>query len=489
MTPLAVLAGQGPGAQASVCRAREAQPRWAALEIHRRASVLREAARRLAGDADSLAAAIVTASGRPLAEVWSAEIVPTIDAVGWLARHGPQQLRSRPLARSRLQWYFRATRHELRWDPFGVVGIVTPGNSLLFLAIPQVAAALVAGNAVVWKPSPVGTEVAVAAAALLQMAGLEPGLLQVVPGGAESARAVVEAGVDKLFFTGGSEAGRALYRLQAERGRPVGLELSGRHVAIVLDGVDVSLAARGIVWGKLANGGRNCVSVQLVLVERGVADAFLAATAAAFQAVRPGEYGAAPDDGPRLQALVRDALARGARLVMGDGRGPSLLANVAPGMRLVDEEIQGPLLAVAAVDSAEQALDRINAAPHRLSASVWARDVARARRLAARLDVGQVWINEQLHPTAQPAVTLAGRGASGFGAARGSAGLLEMVQPKVVSETPLGAARRHYVPVPAAVVDLFRTTVRVGFTTGLGSRSRALVALARALLRLMRERA
>jgi betaine-aldehyde dehydrogenase len=153
---------------------------------------------------------------------------------------------------------------------------------------------------------------------------------------------VVQA-VDKLFFTGGSAAGLALYRLQAERGRPAVLELSGRHVALVLVDADLSMAARGIAWGKLANRGRNCISVQLALVERPAYADFLSRVGAAM-AVASGAPCVKPTDPReigRLRRLTEEAVERGARLMFGGGTGPALLADVAPGMRVVDEEIRG----------------------------------------------------------------------------------------------------------------------------------------------------
>jgi acyl-CoA reductase-like NAD-dependent aldehyde dehydrogenase len=479
-----------PEPGAAVGQARAAQAAWARAGLRARAAVIRDAARELAGEADRLARSIAEAQARPAADVWSAEIVPTLDAVRWLAGPGARHLRPRALRRSWLQWYFHATRHELLWEPHGVVGIVSPGNALLFLSVPQVAAALVAGNAVIWKPAPAGDAVAIAAVSCFRRAGLGPGLLEVVPGGAEAARALVEGGVDKLFFTGGSAAGHALYRLQAERGRPAALELSGRHVAVVLDGVDLALAARGLVWGKLTGGGRHCVSVQLVLVEAAAAAPLLAEIMRAL-ADPPAPPGPVPDEAARrrLQDLTADAVARGARLIAGDGTGATVLASVARGMRVVEEEIQGPILAVATVESSTAAAAWINQSPYRLSASLWCGEPRRARRLARELDVGQVFINEELQPVAQPAVTLAGRGASGFGASRGWPGLAEMVQPKVVSETPLRASRRHHRAAPPGLVELFRGTVAIAFARGLGPRARAVLGLGRVLARLAAGRA
>lgn len=467
---------------------RAAQPAWVARPLAERARLLEATARALADDGPRLTSLLSEASGQQAAAVWSAEILPTLDALCWLARVGVRHLAPRPLRRSWFQWYVHSTRHTLAWGPFGVVGIITPGNAPLFLSVPQVAAALLAGNGVIWKPAPLGDAVAAISADAFRRAGLPAGPLEVIKGGAEAARAVVEAGVDKLFFTGGSAAGLSLYRLQAERGRPAVLELSGRHVALVLADADVAMAARGITWGKLANRGRNCISVQLALVARPAYADFLARVGQlmARASTWPGSRPTDPREVNRLRHLTEDAVERGARLVAGDGVGPTLLADVTPGMCVVDEEIQGPLLTAAPLETETEAVAWVNRSAYRLSASVWSTDTARARRIAHALDVGQAWINDTLHPVAQPASPLVGRARSGFGASRGLAGLLELVQPKVIAETPLRAARRHYDPMPDAGADLFRHTAGVALGSGAAARLRGLGQLLRTLGGLVR---
>lgn len=456
---------------------------WAAASLAVRGAVLARAARELAG-AEWLVQMAARAAARPVHEVWSAELLPTVDALRWLADAGRSALRPRRLRSSSLQWFFQPARHELHWDALGVVGVISPGNSLLFVPLSQIAGALLGGNAVVWKPAPAGTAIALAVLALLTRAGLPGGVLQVVPGEAEAARAIVRAGIDKLFFTGSAQAGLALYRLQAEAGRPAGLELSGRHAALVLADAPLPRTARGLVWGKLANGGRNCVSVQLVLVERPATNLLVAALGEALTAAWASTPSRVPgDELARFREFVADAVARGACLAhAGPEAGlPAILTDVAPGMRVVDEEVQGPIVAVAGVAAAEDAVAWINGDEARLSASVWSADIRRARRLAARLDVGQVWINDALHPTAQPAVPLAGRGRSGFGASRGLAGLMETVQPKVVSVMPRWAPRFHYRSPGPAAERLFAATARLGVARGLRARLGAAAALLRAI--------
>jgi aldehyde dehydrogenase (NAD+) len=461
--------------------ARRAGVEWAARSLPARGAVLRAAARELAMD-ERLVHTVASVGDRPLHEVWSAELLPTIDALRWLARAGPAALRPRRLPSSRLQWYFRSAQHELHWDPLGVVGLVSPANSPLFLPVSQVAAALLGGNAVLWKPAPGGTDLALAVLEIFRKSGLPPEVLQIVPGGAEAARAVVRAGVDKLLFTGTASAGLALYQLQAAAGRPAVLELSGQHTALVLADAPLAPTARGLVWAKLANGGRHCVSPQLVLVERPLASRLTLALAEALVAAEPAASPVAEENARRLRSLVADAVAQGGRVAHGgpDGGLPALVADVRPGMRVVDEEVQGAVLAVAAVDRAEQAVDWINGSACRLSASVWAGDIVRARQLAATLDVGQVWINDALHPAAQPAAPLAGRGRSGFGASRGWPGLLETVQPKVISVMPRWAPRPYYDRPRPATVHLLAATASLAVARGWRPRLGAALALVRA---------
>jgi acyl-CoA reductase-like NAD-dependent aldehyde dehydrogenase len=209
-----------PSALAAHEAARLPRHAWGAQPLAARAAVIDAAACLMAVEADALVSAIAAASARPATEVWSGEIVPAIDALRWLARDGAKALRPRALSRAHLQWYFRAARHQLSFEPHGVVGVVTPSNSPLFLSVPQIAAALLAGNVVVWKPAPRGGVVAARVAALFQRAGLPPGALRIVEGGAEAARDLVAGGVDKLHFTGGAPPVSSSTACRRERGGP-----------------------------------------------------------------------------------------------------------------------------------------------------------------------------------------------------------------------------------------------------------------------------
>ena len=281
-----------------------------------------------------------------------------------------------------------------------MIGVVTPSNSPLFLTLPQVAAGLLAGNGVVWKPAPAGSTAAFHAAALCYRARLPPALLQIVPGDAEAARDLVQAGVDKLFFTGGSEAGRSLYRLQAVARPPGGAGAVGPPCRA---GPGRRRRRPGRAGTRLGEARQSRAKLRVGAAGPGGAPTLRGVCRGrARRDDRPsrgGGAGGARAGGARAPPRPhrRGPIGRGAR---GAGRREraDLVADVASGMRVVEDEVVGPVLPVAPFDSEELALRWINGSPHRLSASIWSNDVDRARDVAARLDVGQVWINDQLHP-------------------------------------------------------------------------------------------
>jgi len=293
-----------------------------------------------------------------------------------------------------------------RREPYGVVAAITPFNAPVNLMLQKVAPALAMGNAVIVKPAP---EAAVVALQLAEaMSGAVPaGLLAVLPGGPDVALHLVSRpAVRAVSLTGGVAAGEAV---RAAAGiKPVYLELGANSPNIVCADADLERAAVEIAGAAFGASGQQCISAQRVIVERPVVDTFVELFAAAAAALVVGDpTDAATDIGPlvderaaeRVRRHLDDAEARGGKLVL-DGRaedlcfGPSIVRDVPADALVLQQEVFGPVAAVVAVDSVDDAIEAANASDLGLQASCFTSDLATAMRVAEELEAGSVWINE-----------------------------------------------------------------------------------------------
>jgi len=474
--------------RAAVAEARGVQSAWAALPLRERARRMDVLRRVLGRRGDDIARVVHEETGKPLAEAL-AEVVVIADVLGFYGRHARRVLGARRVGTG---WLVGKTARVER-EPFGVVGAITPWNYPFILTMDAVAAALYAGNAIVLKPSEYTPRSALIIEELAREAGLPAGLVRVVPGGGEAGQALVSAGVDKLFFTGSTETGRRVMAAAAETLTPVGLELGGKDPAIVLEDADLDRTAAGLAYGAFFNAGQTCVSTERVYVVEAVHDALverLVAEASRLTVGAEGDY----DIGPMVtdfqvdivEAQVRDALARGARVEIGGERAPddtrifqpTVLTGVDHTMAVMTEETFGPLLPVMRVRDEDEAVRLANQTPYGLFASVWTGNLARGRRVAARLRAGGVSINDTLSHYAVPGLPMGGTGASGFGRRRGEAGLEEMSRPRAVLEHRVGLRRElWWFPYRARTSRIVRALLQVVAGSGVGRFVRALRAL------------
>jgi succinate-semialdehyde dehydrogenase/glutarate-semialdehyde dehydrogenase len=440
---------------AAVARARAAQPAWAALPLGDRRRALARFRRRLFERRDEMAALIQRESGKPAAEAMMADVITTLDAARFCERRSRQVLASRTMIPGNIAlWRKRVT---ITHEPYGVIGIISPWNYPLLLPASSTLAALVAGNAVVLKPSELTPATAVRFGQLLRESGVPDAIMQVLPGGGATGAALAQAEIDKLFFTGSAATGRKVAETCGRRLIPCALELGGSDPAIVLEDADLETAASGIVWGRFSNAGQTCVAPKRAIVVDAVHDAFIKRLEATIAKLVVGVGAAGSDVGPMirttqvdvLEAQLRDAQERGAR-VAGAARGtghffaPTIVSNASREMRVMREETFGPLLAVIRVRDDEEAIAVANDTPFGLSASVWSRDLARARRIAGRIAAGTVHINDAVSVVGMADVPHGGVKQSGTGRVHGDAGLRECVREKAIVVDPFPSWRQPW---------------------------------------------
>jgi len=354
---------------------------------------------------------------------------------------------------------------ELR-HPKGVVGVVSPWNYPFSLAAGDTIPALLAGNAVVQKPDTQTALTALWAATLMDEAGLPPGLWQIVLGSGRTIGSTLMDNADYMMFTGSTATGRKIAADAGHRLIGASLELGGKNALIVLDDANPDRAAEGAVRAVFSSSGQLCISVERMYVHRGIYDDFVARFTARVKALRLGtaydyscEVGSLTSTS-QLETVVEhvgDAVAKGATVLAGGKsrpdvgplfHDPTVLADVAPGMKLYRDETFGPVVSVYAFDDDDEAVALANDTSYGLNASVWTREGARGRALAARLHAGTVNVNEAFAAAwGSVDAPMGGMGDSGLGRRHGAGGLLKYTEAQTVAhQRLLGFAPPRGVP-------------------------------------------
>src|ERR1700735_1237639 len=271
---------------AVVTRARAAQVAWAELGVHKRITVLREFQRRLHEKKSEIAEAITREAGKPVAEALTTEVLVVLDAARFLIDNAYRLLRDEPVPHGNLAAKLKSGR--LVREPYGVVGIISPWNYPFSIPATESLAALVAGNAVVLKPSEFTSLVALEMQSLLHAAGVPENVFQVVVGDGATGAALIRSPIDKLVFTGCVATGKQIAVAAAERLLPVVLELGGKDPMLVLDDATLDVASSAAVWGAFVNAGQTCLSVERCYVHRSLYEEFLRACVEKTKKLRVG---------------------------------------------------------------------------------------------------------------------------------------------------------------------------------------------------------
>lgn len=392
----------------AVGAARAAFAKWRAISPTRRGRLLMRWADAIHANAETIGRIETSQNGKLLNEmVLQARIVPD-----WLYYYGglADKIEGRVIPLDRTS----VLNYTLR-EPLGVVGVIMPWNSPLFLTIMAVAPALAAGNTVVIKPSEVTPASVIEAARLAEEAGIPAGVINVVTGDRVTGEALVDhPDVAKIAFTGGVEAGRAIGARAASRMAHVTLELGGKSANIVFPDADMKQAEAGLLAGIFAAAGQTCVAGSRALVHRKVRNNVLEVLSKRAAGIRIGDpldpttqMGPVASKGQleKDESMVSRAMSDGAELVFGGRRAnpegfpngyffsPTILANVAPDSFIAQNEVFGPVLSIIPFEDEEEAVAIANGTQFGLAAGVWTLDIRRAHRMARQLQAGTVWIN------------------------------------------------------------------------------------------------
>ena len=439
--------------QAVVDDVASVQPFWAQLSLRDRARYMRRTADALVEQIEEVAELLTREQGKPLAESYAMEIIPTIDTLRWCADAGPRILADEKIPYP--QPFFKVKRSFFSYEPLGVVGVIAPWNYPWSIPFGEVAIALMAGNGVVLKPASLTPLLGERIQKIFEDGGLPEGLVRTVHGGGAVGQALCEASTAKIFFTGSVEVGRKVGLICAERMKGSVLELGGKDPQIVCADADLANAVSGCVWGGFANAGQTCSGIERTYVVESVADEFIAGVRRETERLTVGNpMNWETEIGPMVSAeqadlvteLVDDAIASGADRVTGgpteieglSGRfiAPTILAGVEDDMRIMREEIFGPVVPIIVVGSEEEALERANDSNFGLGASVWTKDRAKGERMARRIESGMVWINDHSYSHGAAQCSWGGVKDSGLGRSHSKFGMYECVNIKHVAWEP-----------------------------------------------------
>ncbi|NOZ79838.1 MAG: aldehyde dehydrogenase family protein [Acidobacteria bacterium] len=458
----AVPALDAEGAVRAVEAAAEAFPAWSHTSFAQRQRLLARWLALIVAHEKRLAELVSLEGGKPVLEARLVDVFPACETLSFMARKLHRMLGFRPV--SPRQILFSHWKAGYRYDPLGVVAIITPWNYPVGIPMAEIVPAVAAGNTVVFKPASATVLTGLMLADLARRAGFPPGVINAValPGSATNAL-LDHPGVAKVLFTGSVDIGRHVARRCAERLAPCQLELGGKDAAVVAADANLERTARGLVWGAFMNSGQTCASIERAYVEAPLFDSLVERIVELTRELVTGDpRHPGTDLGPLTTRGQRDivagqverALAGGARALTGgrapDGRGffypPTVLVDVTDEMDVMTEETFGPVLPIVKVASIDEGIARANASRFGLTASGWTRSKDTAALLQRELSAGVVTINEHVVSFAEATATWGGVRESGIGRSHGEVGLHELVNVKYVARDPgrRQAAPWHY---------------------------------------------
>ncbi len=460
-------------------RARIAQKAWEGFDFQTRASVLYRFRDLLIDHKEDIADTLTAESGKPRGEAYGNELFYVCDAIGFWAKSAARYLKPQRIRPHLLKSKKIFSIH----SPLGVVGIISPWNFPLVLTIGEAVPALMAGNAVLIKPSELTPLTACLGVGFAQEAGLPANLLQAVPGYGETAEALIDC-ADMISFTGSVETGKRVARRAAERLIPVSLELGGKDPMIVLKDADLERAANACVWGALMNSGQACTSIERVYVEEPVYGDFTDKVVEKVRALRQGasqdnvELGCMTSEKQIaiVESHVRQAVVKGSRVLTGGRRlslsnglyfEPTVMIDVDHEMEIMREETFGPVIPIMKVKDLDEALRLANDSRYGLGSSVFTRDAGKGWEVAEKIRGGSVCINDSLVNFVIPDAPMGGIKDSGLGRRHGAEGIRKYCHQKTILKDRLGLKSEfNWFPTSKRKVEILKNGLNLLFRSG-----------------------
>ena len=426
-----------------VAAARVAQPLWAARPVEERIEIMRAFRGWVVKKADELAALLTSETGKPITQSRN-ELAGLLPRIDFFLDHAAATLADEVV----LDDPEAGVREVIGHEPLGVIANISAWNYPYFVGSNVFVPALLAGNAVLYKPSEHATRTGLAIASMLNDAGVPVDVFSLVAGDGSVGAELLSHPLDGVFFTGSYATGRRIAESVAPQLGHVQLELGGKDPVYVCDDVDVAAAAEGLADGAFYNNGQSCCSVERIYVHQSIHDAFVerfVATVEDFVMGDPTDDATylgpltRPDQADVLDAQVADAVAKGATVRTGGARvagrpagtawfAPTVLTGVTADMAVMRDESFGPIIGIQSVADDDEALALMNDTAYGLTAGVYAVDEARAAALLDQVRAGSAYWN--CCDRVSPRLPWSGRGHSGMGSTLGTSGILAFTHPK-----------------------------------------------------------
>lgn len=435
-----------------VRKAQSACPAWRDTGLKQRALILKQVQQQLLNHSEEFARLITLEMGRSINESLGLEVMSCIDIMGYYVKNAIKFLGDRRVPLHHL--LFKRRKSLLHFEPLGVLGIITPWNWPLLIPMGSIVPALMSGNAVIFKPSELTPILAAKMQKLFVENGVPAEIFQIIQGGAEQGRALINSSVVKVFFTGSTRVGNIIYQLAAQKLKKCVLEMGGSDPAIVCEDADIDFASSGILWGGFSNSGQNCNSIERVFVHHDIFDIFLEKLVSKVKHLRIGngesseiDFGplASPAQLDKMKRIINQSHKAGDEIVTGghpistfEGYffEPTIIIRDASNYQEDMEELFGPIIYITPVSNDEEAITLANNSKYGLASSVWTSNKKRGMQIACCLEAGTVMINDVIVSFGMAEAGWTGIKQSGIGWVHGEKGLDEMVNIKYINREP-----------------------------------------------------